>query len=56
MVFKTSAGHKFINKEPLIILNAVTNKFNEIRMVKLSKKVDLSLHEAVSQTQLHSQF
>ena len=44
MVLKTSAGHKFINKQPLIIFNAEPNKLNKIGMVKLSKKVNLSLH------------
>jgi hypothetical protein len=43
MIFKTPSRHKFINKKPLIILDAVTNKLNEIRMVKLSKKINFSL-------------
>lgn len=43
VIFKASTGHKFINKQSLIIFNAVPNKLNKIRVVKLSKEAYLSL-------------
>lgn len=53
MIFKTSPCHKFINKQPLIILNAVSNKLNKIRMVKLSKKIYFSLQHSKSAMMLN---
>ena len=43
MVFKTSTAHKLVNKQMLIIFVTVTYKLNKIRVVKLSKKGNLSL-------------
>ena len=43
MVLKASTGHELVNKQPLIIFDAVPNKFNKIRMVKLPEEVYFSL-------------
>lgn len=45
MIFKTPAGHKLINKQPLIIFNAISNKLYKIRVVELSQKVNFGLHQ-----------
>lgn len=41
MIFETSSKHEFIDKQPMIILTAVTNQLHKIRMPKLSKKIHL---------------
>jgi hypothetical protein len=48
MIFETSSKHEFIDKQPMIILTAVTNQLHKIRMPKLSKKIHLRLHHKKS--------
>lgn len=43
MVFQTAPGHEFIDQQSVIILNAIPNKFDQIWVEEISKKVDLSL-------------
>jgi hypothetical protein len=51
MIFETSSKHEFIDKQPMIILTAVTNQLHKIRMPKLSKKIHLRLHQKMKQNQ-----
>ena len=40
---KVSSWHIFIHKQPLIIFDAISNEFDDICMVKLTKEVDFCL-------------
>ena len=43
MVVKASTGHVLVNKQPLVIFDAEPDKFDKIRMVKLTEEVYLKL-------------
>ena len=43
VVLQASSRHKFIRQQPLIIFNAVTNQFNQIRMNEVAKEAYFSL-------------
>lgn len=45
MILKTPSSHEFVNEQPLIIFDAVSDQLNEVRMMKLSEKINLSLFE-----------
>lgn len=44
VMFKASTKHELINKQSMVILTAITNQLDKIRMSELAKKIDLSLH------------
>lgn len=42
MILKASSKHELINEQTMVILTAIPDQLDKIRMPKLSKKVDLS--------------
>lgn len=44
MIFKAPTGHEFVHEQPLIVFNTISDELHKVRMMKLPKKINLSLH------------
>ena len=45
VIFEAPSEHKFVDKQPVIVLTAIPNQLHQIGMPELPQKVDLRLEK-----------
>ena len=51
MILQASLGQQFVHQKPIFTVQAVSNKFHQIRMMKLTKVIHFRLHQITSYKQ-----
>lgn len=47
MFLQAASGHELVDEKPVLILVAVTDQFNEVRISQLPQEDDFGLHRGI---------